>query len=249
MSFTLKDVVTFTEPFVSNLPLFYSDTIEPAASIAQTLLCTILSPPFVWEWNRKDTGYTVTQALSPPLSPPEGFSTDATVEISDFGFLECATLTVPDTAENEPGKIYQLNIERDLEQSSDLSRPTQISVHEDDLAGNITFRLHMCPDMEYPIGLTYQKAAVKFTSATQVWPMPDKLRHLVNFGFLGLAFLYNNDSRFQEMSQRFVAHLLGTQTGLDEAAKNLFAAAYLGQMQGQVAATGRAQQGVQARAV
>lgn len=247
--FTLKDVVTFSKPFVSNLPLLYSDTIEPAASIAQTLLCTILGPPFVWEWNRNNTGYTVVSALSPPLSPPEGFSTDATVAIPDFGFLECATLTVPLSDEVEPGKIYQLNIERDLEQSSDLSRPTQISVFQDDLAGNITFRLHMCPDLEYPVGITYQKAAVQFTTVSQVWPMPDKLRHIVNYGFLAWAFLYNNDSRFQEMSQRFVAHLLATQSGLDEAAKNLFADAYLGTMMAMSTSSGKGQQGITARGV
>jgi hypothetical protein len=248
MPFTLKDVVKFSEPFVSNLPLLYSDTIEPAASIAHTLLCTILGPPFVWEWNRKDTGYLVSEYTSPPISPPV-LSTDDTIEITDFGWLECATIQVPYDDANEPGKIYSLGMERDLETSTDTSRPTQISVQKDDLAGNITFRLHMCPDQQYLVGITYQKAAEMFTSVGSPWPIPSKLRHIVNYGFLAWAMLYNNDSRFQELSQRFIAHLLATQQGLDEASKNLFADAYLGTMLSQASSSGKTQQGITARGI
>jgi hypothetical protein len=249
MSFTLKDVAGFAEPFVSNLPLLYADQIEPAASIGHTLLCTMLGAPFTWEWNREVTAYTVAEGGSPPGSPPGFFLTDDTVAIDDFGFLESAYLVVPSDADIEPGKVYQLDVKRHLEVSSDTSRPTQISVFKDDLKGNITLRLHMCPDAYYYIGLTYQKAAPMFTATKTEFPMPDKMRGVVNYGFLSLALLYNNDARYQEIAQRFVSHLLGWQSGLDETTKSMFAAAYLGQLQSQLSADGRVRQGVQARGI
>jgi hypothetical protein len=60
------------------------------------------------------------------------------------------------------------------------------------------------------------------------YPIPDELGYVFNHGFLSLALLINGDSRFQVFNQRFMAHLLGRQGGLDATERNIFLNNWLG---------------------
>ena len=190
MSTQLISVVQWARRFISNMFLFVDGSIEPALTNANIILGTILGPPFTWEWNRNTTSFTCSQTTS--TAP----NTDYLEAVEDFGFIESGHLLIPSTATAEPGKIYQLQPRRCIEVTSDSGRPDKISVCLDDQSGNITFRLNMSPDALYTITVTYQKAFVPLTQAASVLPIPDKLLHIFRYGFLAMAFLYNQDKRF-----------------------------------------------------
>lgn len=237
MSTKLLSVVEWVRPYVSNLFMLNDATLEPAMTNANILLGTILGPPFVWEWNRNATTFTCTAG-----------TTDYTGSVGDFGYLEEASLQVPTTAPNDAGTIYQLSNSRTLSPSSQPGRPAFISINNDDLNGNITFRLGSSnPDQAYILEVTYQQALVPITSVSALIPMPDKLVHIFKYGFLAMSFLYAQDSRFNEMNQKFIATLLGSQSGLDNLQKNIFLGQWLSALGEEGAVALSNQQGYQAR--
>lgn len=207
----LFQTLMWTLPHVRYQPLQISGQ-EPALGHANLVLQTILGPPFKWPWNRAPIYFTCSPGVQ-----------DYSVSLADFGFLESGSLIDPSTS-----RPKELAVQVDLEMDAQSERPAYVSQQLDDGLGNYTFRLSPSPDQAYPVVLTYQKKPQLMTSLGSLWaPVPDELGYVVNHGFLALAALINNDPRFQIFSQRFAAHLLGRQTGLDEMERNIFLANWM----------------------
>jgi hypothetical protein len=107
------------------------------------------------------------------------------------------------------------------------------------------------PDVAYTATITYQKAPVFLTtiesSPGSVIPVPDKLMHIFRYGFLAMAYAFNQDFRFAETNQKFVATLLSAQDGLDESQRNIFLGNWYTMISDQTAAGIMSQQSAQAR--
>jgi hypothetical protein len=231
-TYKIIDTVNWIGPFLSGFPLVNANTIEPARTIANTILTAFYSAPFVWEHNRSTCTFTCAGNAA------GGAQTDYPLTQANFGFIESAYLTVPAGYSGDTvGKIYQLPLQRSLEKSWDPDRPQFISIFTDNGSGSLVFRVQNAPDANYPVVLTIQQMTSLITNLNSFWPMPDKYIHIVNYGFMALAMLYANDGRWQQMNVKFVAHLLGAQSGLDENQKNIFLASWA-QLTQQVIAIG-----------
>ena len=179
---------------------------EPAFSIANQVLQQLLAPPLAWPWNRKTNAGTAMVAGTQ----------DYTVVLTDFGWLEKATITLGSA-------INELEIAGVLPEESKQARPMRIAAQTDDGAGNIKFRLFPVPDQAYTLTLTYQAAAPLFTKLTQTWaPVPDRLQHLYTTGFLARAYELADDGRFPMTLQLFLSQVAAANSGLSETQKNLF---------------------------
>src|SRR5690242_16602528 len=100
-SITLKRTVDMTQRFIYNAPLLYVNSGELAYSIGDWVRQLILSPPFVWRWNR---------GFVDPIVCIVG-QTDYQVSIPDFGFLEKATIIQPPGSGNTVQKSWELTAE------------------------------------------------------------------------------------------------------------------------------------------
>jgi hypothetical protein len=240
---TLLQAITWARPFVSNLFLLVDGSLEPALTNANIILGTMFGPPFVWPWNRSTLSFTCTVG-----------STDSAFYILDsginWGFIESAYLTVPATASSDAKNIYQLQPQRQIEMSFQPGRPSLVSEFLDDQAnsGMIIFRVGpSCPDLAYPVMITYQKGVQLLTGVKDWMQLPDKVLHIFLYGFLALALLYDQDSRFTAINQKFVATLLGSQQGLDEITRNIFLNDWMGLLATQASLGPHTQQGHTAR--
>ena len=148
---TIQGTLNWASAFILNRPsIGVSGTYqEPALTIANLIMSTVLSPPFAWSWNRNTTTFTTVAGTS-----------DYTVAMSDFGWLEKATRS--NNALNPP--IVELQIVTNLAAAGRQNPPFKIALFSDDNAGNYVFRLLSVPDAVYTITLTYQKAPILATS-------------------------------------------------------------------------------------
>jgi hypothetical protein len=129
-------------------------------------------------------------------------------------------------------------------------RPSFICVFLDDMAGNITFRVgSVSPDLAYLVVVTYQKALLPMKNIAGTLPIPDKLMHIFRYGFLALAFLYNQDSRFEAINQKFIGSLLSAQGGLTETERNIFLSNWYSMISDEGIVALRNQQSIQARGI
>lgn len=204
---TLTGSINWSKPFLRFLPLNIGAGNEPAISIANLVKQTILGPPFCWRWNRGTHG---------PFNTIVGIQ-DYARTISDFGFLEKASVT-------NSGTTYEIpNIRSVLGAAATQSRPDYIAAMLDDNAGVITFRFMNVPDKIYAVNLLYQKKSALLSAVGDTWsPIPDELSFVYNQGFLAFSALYADDPRGGIELQRFLASLIGVSEGLDETQKNFF---------------------------
>lgn len=203
---TLNGSMTWAMQFVRNRPLGLP--LEPAISSANLVKSTILSPPFVWRWNRLVVG---------PITLTPG-TQDNTQAVSSFGWIESGSLL-----DQSDSKWHQLSLKTSLELDSSQARPEFVAAQMDDNAGNITFRFQPVPDVAHQYKLTLQQKPSLFTLTTQAWgPIPDEYSHIYNWGFLALMFLYADDSRFTVANQKFVSALLSVAQGLTQSQVNIF---------------------------
>jgi len=229
MSTPLSATISFVQPFVSNLFLENDNTLNPAIGLANMIVSSVMVPPFVWEWNRYTIPFTCVVGQTDYVLTPQAGSPP----VANFGFIESAYVLVTNDGSVDAGRIFQLSIQRSLEKSSDKGKPDKICVFTDDGAGDITFRLSNAPDQTYTGVITYQGAPTLFSTVPSSsgvnanWPIPDKLNMIYNWGMLALACLYTNDPRWQTLNQKFVAHLLAAQSGLDEMQRDLFASQWM----------------------
>lgn len=207
---------------------------EPALSNADTVLKTILGPPFGWPWNRSTAILNLTLAAGQ----------DYKINVPDFGFLEGASIIDPTTS-----KPMELTIRTQLQLDANEERPQYVAAQLDDGAGNITFRVVPSPDKAYIVVLTFQRKAPTITSLASYWaPVPDQFMYIPRWGFLALGCLIVNDARFPVFNAKFVAHLLSAQGGVDELQRNIFIQNWLQVTTNAQAAQLATQQRSQARA-
>lgn len=203
----LVQTVIWSAPFLHYQPQTIKGE-EPALTSANIIRSTILGPPFTWPWNRVE---------SEPIVLTAG-TQDYVVSLPDFGFLEKAWVTTGE-------EIKEIIVKRALTKSSFKATPEYVAVQLQDGAGNITVRFLQPPSVDGTAVLVYQRKSFPMTSTFNRWdPIPDELNHIYSPGYLAMAMLMTGDARFPIFNDRFVAHLLGSQDGLDEMQKNIFIA-------------------------
>lgn len=211
---TVTNSIDWSRPFLRFLPLTIGVSGEPAISTANLVKQIILGPPFCWRWNRANA--TPFTTIATPVTR------DYSRPISDFGFLEKASLTLGT-------KTFEVPVNTGiLGAGSEQSQPNSIAAQIDDNAGNITFRFLAAPDQIYTANLIYQKKPTLITAVGDTWdPIPDELSFVYNQGFLAFSALYADDARWTIQLQRFLASLIGVSQGLDESQKNAFIEGWL----------------------
>jgi hypothetical protein len=233
---TLQNSINWALPYLKYQPLTIGTANEPAITNANTILQTILGPPFVWRWNRGSDSSTSTVAGTQ----------DYPVALATFGYLEKATVTDVNGIVTE--LEYKTVLSADTTGALNRARPNYLSAQSDDNAGNVTFRLMPVPDAVYVLTLVFQKQPILFTALGGFWaPIPDYMQYIYNRGFLAMALESADDPRFQVEHQRFLATLIAASEGLSETEKNIFLGNAINtSTQGQSAQL-RTQQATQAR--
>jgi hypothetical protein len=231
----LQDSINWAQPFLGYAPLAIGLNNEPAITAANTIMQTILSPPFQWRWNRKIA--TFNTIASPPTQ-------DYSVAISNYGNFELGSVA-------SPGSLtYPLEYKSLLDIAVEQSRPSFISDQLDDDNGNITFRVQPVPDQIYNMTVAFQAASPSFTSLAQTWnPIPDWMEFVYNWGFLSIMSDFVDQSKAPRFRQLFVASLLSVSEGLSEQDKNLFIASWLGEQRQESGNMQKSQVGWKGRAV
>ena len=157
--YTLIQSINWSQPYIQYVPVTAGVGLEPAFSTASIIRNSFLSAPIAWPWNRAESsGTAVTSA-----------NQDYTIALTDFGFLETATLT------DANGKVHTI---KDVMNSAPIgysptdktARPNAIAVMAITPGTSVKVRLLSVPDQSYTLRLTYQKASLSFVvdSATSV---------------------------------------------------------------------------------
>jgi hypothetical protein len=239
MAKTLQDTINFSVPFCRYMLANIGTSNQPAIEIASIVRNIVYSAPFTWPENRAEA------ASFPTVIGTQ----DYTAVISDFGFLEAATLT------DVTGKVFQLSSLFNTEilaKSGDKGRPNSICVLTKTLAGSppintIVFRFLSVPDAVYTVNLIYMKAPVQFVQTTDAWsPIPDAYSDIFNNLFLGYYMESCQDPRGQQYIARGGAALLAKAEGLSEMDKAIFMQSFLNLDAAQIVSNLKTQQGRQA---
>jgi hypothetical protein len=226
----LQQSILWSGPYLHYQPQTIGG-LEPALSNANLIKSTMLGSPFAWPWNRAET---------PAIACTPG-TQDYTSLLPTFGHIEKAWIVLA-------GKITEISVKTSLSKDSTSERPTVVSVHLDDGFGHITFRLTPNPDKAYSLVVQYQQKAIVMSSMASRWdPIPDELSYIFNPGFLAMGLMITGDARFPIFNDRFVAHLLGAQDGLDDLQRNIFVGDWLNVMKQTSRAQIMPQQGIASR--
>jgi hypothetical protein len=234
MSITLsiQASLTYVQSLIDNQRLNVNN-MEPAVTMANTVLGTMLGPPFVWRQNRSRFSIDITT---------EG-GTDYVESVPTMGFIETQWLA------DAIGNIYELKGETALAKVSSQRTPTLVAPQYDDNEGNITFRFNSVPDSAYTAFFDFQNAAQLITSPADTFaPLSDYFGYLFNKGMLSEGALLVNDSRFSIWRAEWIAQLLATQDGLDAQAKDMFFNQFMNTTRTALRSQAMAQNGTQGRA-
>ncbi len=206
---TLQDTIYWAQPFMGYIPLSIGTNNEPALTSANTVLQTLLSPPFRWRWNRAVSSSNIAANASNIIATLSNFGW---LEKAQIGGFDCEIKYEPLTSPVEKG------------------RPSFIAVDLDNDAGQITFDVQPTADQTYPYTFVYQEAPPLMTGLTSTWgPIPDYLGYLYNWGFLALMLESVDSTRSMNARRIFVASALSVAEGLKEADRNIFISTWLGQ--------------------
>lgn len=233
MSITLsvQSSLTYVQTLIDNQRLNVNN-MEPGVTMANTVLSTMLGPPFVWRQNRSSMNVAITT---------EG-GTDYVEAVPTLGSIETQWL------EDSNGNIYELNGATALAKVSFKRLPTLVAPQFDDNDGNITFRFNSVPDADYTAYFDFQNAAPLITSPAQSFsPLSDYFGYLFNKGMLSEGALLVNDSRFSIWRAEWIAQLLATQDGLDAQAKDMFFNQFMNTTRTAIRSQGMAQGGTNGR--
>ncbi len=154
MAYTLQNSINYAATMIQYAPQTSGLGQEPAVTVASMIRGTILSAPFVWPWNRAELNANSAQK---PVMLEEGVQ-DYTLPITNFGFIEKASLTDSD------GKVYEIkdvmNIAPLAVASSTVesARPAQISALVTVPYTSVMLRFSPVPDQAYTLNLTYQQS-------------------------------------------------------------------------------------------
>lgn len=232
-SITLLRSLEWCKRFVFNRQLSIGDFKEPFLTSANIVYQTILSPPFVWRWNRQVITFSTIAG------------TQDYAEACNFGYIENAS--VQDTATGSTGWI-EMTPKIDLALNTQQSRPEFIAGQLDDGNGNITFRLMPVPDKVYPASVTLQQKPALLTSLNQTWaPIPDEFSFIYQTGLLSWMYSFADDPRAPAARQQFISHLLGASEGLTATQVNIFLSNFQNLSLAQSEKTIQMSQGNQAR--
>jgi hypothetical protein len=232
MSNTIQTSINFVQAALD----FWVPTIgtsnEPAISAANMTQQVMLGPPFRWPWNRNSLTFNTTMGTQ-----------DYTASVSDFGYLETASLQLPS------GKITTLHTlnTTPLAESADQQQPSTMTVLLNTVGTSVKFRLLGVPDGIYTVIAWYQKFVSLMSTTGSTWTAPDYLSYVYNRGFLAHLYEAKGDPRAQQEKVAFAAALLGTQEGLTDTEKNIFLAQYLPNDRMTLVTQQKATQGIQAR--
>ena len=208
---TIQNTINWAAAFLVQRPqtgVGQTNPNEPALTTANYIMSTVLAAPFKWEWNRATKTFVTVAG-----------TTDYPVAVSDFGYLEKATIF----NSNSNPKTMELEIHKILAADDKQNPPRRLAILLDDNAGNITFRLFPNPDAIYTVTLTYQKAPVLASGLNTTWaPIPDKLDFLYERGYLAqMQMMYNQQLGLSNL-EIFFRQLVGAAEGLTEAEKDIF---------------------------
>jgi hypothetical protein len=228
---SVQNVLTYVQTLIDNQRLNVNN-MEPAVTMSNTVLGTMLGPPFAWRQNRATVTF--------PISTVKG--TDYTISIPDLGFMENQWL------DDGEGNIMELNGSTSLSRVSYQRRPTHIAPQYDDNQGNITFRLNSVPDAAYAAFIDYQQAATLIQSPADTFqPLSDYFGYLFTKGMLSEGALLVNDSRFAVWRAEWIAQMLATQDGLDAQARDMFFNQFMNTTRTAMRSQGMAQGGTAGR--
>jgi hypothetical protein len=160
---TVQDVANVASIFQRAIPLTGLNGVanEPALSLANECLQTILAPPFGWAWNRATLSFTTTPGTQSYAET-----------VADFGWMEAASVSYG-------GQTVDLDVRLQVGDDSNQQRPVQIGAQADNGSGQITFKLLPVPDQVYTVNVTYQQAPTYLTALTDTFtPVPDYLSYL-----------------------------------------------------------------------
>jgi hypothetical protein len=147
---TLQTTINFAQTYVQYSPLTAGTGFEPSCTIASMTRNLMCNAPFSWLWNRYEDSSVATQV---------GIQ-DYTVNLTNFGWLEKASLTDPD------GKIWEIkdvyNTNTISKQTIPQQRPSAICVVSYVPNVSIKIRFLGVPDKIYTVNLTYQGASIQF---------------------------------------------------------------------------------------
>lgn len=205
VSLTLTNSAKFVKPYLKNQPISVNGQ-EPGVGAANVVLQITLAAPMRWRFNRRQFSFTCT-----------ALTTDYTVPLPDFGFMETQWIIDPD------GNTTAMNGATSLGVDAGKSRPTLIAPQYDDNYGNITFRVKNTPDKTYTVFGDYQRKPSLLESYASYWDVvPDDFAHVYNLGYLAFLSLLVNDSRFPVFERWFLSRILSLQDGLDDQARDIF---------------------------
>ncbi|MBZ5695967.1 MAG: hypothetical protein LAN36_11490 [Acidobacteriia bacterium] len=214
-SITIQQTLNWLTAFITQRPTtgVGGNANEPALTSANYVMQTIVAPPFRWEWNRINATSAITTVVG---------QSDYPISLSDYGWLEKATLVNPNPVGTTPPN-FELEIFSVLAKDGERNRPQKIAVLLDDNAGNITFRLFPVPDDVYTVDLAYQKAPIKAAGLNTSWaPIPDKLAFLYERGMLAqMQMTYNQQLGLSNL-EIFFRQLVGAADGLSEMERAIF---------------------------
>lgn len=234
-NYTLNRVVQYTQRFIGQAPLTFTNTNDPAFAIGDWVRNLILGPPFSWRWNR---------TIVPTITCVVG-QNNYQVNLSTFGRIEQASIT--DTTVS-PNAAYELQNGLLLTADVTNNQPTRIAALLDDGNSNITFRLQPPPDKAYLLSIITQNSSPTFKNMSDSWaPIPDYMQNIVQELYLAKAFQYKGDERFAATMQMGVRSLIAVSEGLTEGEKNSFIHDALATTLTQQNATQMAQLGNQSR--
>lgn len=150
MSNTIQTTINWAQAYVQYAPLRAGTGGEPTTSICSMVRNTMLGEPFAWSWNRFEDSSTPTQV---------GVQ-DYTINLTNFGWLEKASLTDP------AGKIWEIkdiyNTNALSKQTQPQQRPSAIAVIQYSPGVSVKLRFMGVPDQIYQINLTFQGIATEF---------------------------------------------------------------------------------------
>ena len=226
----LQASTLFVLPYIDYQPADVSNN-QPALDAANLVKQTIVGAPFAWPWNRFFFSVQVTKEAGQDYLIVPSFP--------GFGYLEKAWLL------DENDEVKQISIQLSLTQESKVQRPASIAAMVQYPDGSVLLRLNTIPDMDYTLRGFYQGAPVPMTSMASTWnPIPDNLSYIYDWGYLSLLGMLIKDQRVPYFGQRFVAHLLGNQSGLSATQRNIFIGNWLELIRDPLAAQAKTQQSV-----
>lgn len=211
---TIQSTIDWAKPFVRNYPLTGGTNSEPAITSANIVSQTIMNAPFTWEWNRVSVSGNLVSGTN-----------GAQFSLADFGFMEKMSARDSGNVITDVATVRGVLALGSLDTAS-FGLPTSVATQTDDGAGNILFRFQPTADATYALDLLYQKAAPvisALTGAGGTWsPIPNKYSMIYSWGFLGMMYLFLDDSRWMSAIPRFLSSLVGISQGLSMQQKSIF---------------------------